>query len=597
MKKSFCAGLLTLLLCLLLPLTAFAAELGDVDGNGRINSIDARIALRAAARLETLDYETAVRADADGNGKIGAADARIILRVAAKLQDAPTTEPEVTLPPPPTTEAPTTEIPTTEAPTTEAPTTEAPTTEAPTTDPPVTEPVTRVPADPDALTPKQIHKIASAYTVEISVEAHDDYYGDYTATGSGFYISEDGLLITNYHVIDCAKTVTVIHSDGTEHNVSVIEAYDKNVDLAILRVDDVQGITPAVICKEPVETGDVIYTLGSSLGLTGTFTQGIVSNASRVDKTFNASMTYIQFDAAITNGNSGGPLINDRGEVVGIIDWGYNEGQNLNFAIPVSYIDELVTNPVTVEEFAGGTEMNASSDPDAPRYTGIAATDGTRANVKPHTPASVVFTVCSTLDGAAIGDLPVNITGAPVNVTVRDSGWVYTLDGAGNIQPFIVIAMWADEPVPETKISISVEGAEYFCGEFLLTVSEEGSGNYLGFGDTPDFGNPAGISPDDFTMTETGRFLFEEYTDTVPPTFVYENVRLETANDYRRTLEEAGFTLYSSYDQSIGSTVYIYNAPGGNYQIGVTVTLKAFRGYTMRVQLTDFINPENPVIS
>ena len=156
--------------------------------------------------------------------------------------------------------------------------------------------------------------------------------------------------------------------------------------------------------------------------------------------------------------------------------------------------------------------------------------------------------------------------------------------------------MWADEPVPETKISISVEGEPYFSGDFLLTGSEEGSGNYFGFGETPDFGSAAGVSPDDFTMTETVRYLWEEYTDTVPPTFIYENVKAEIATGYLKTLEEAGFTLYSSYDQSIGSTVYIYNAPGDNYQIGVTLTRKALRGYTVKIQLTDFINPENPVL-
>ena len=239
--------------------------------------------------------------------------------------------------------------------------------------------------------------------------------------------------------------------------------------------------------------------------------------------------------------------------------------------------------------------MNASSDPDAPRYTGVAATDGTSANVKPHTPASVIFTISGTLDGAEIGDLPVNITGAPENVVIRDSGWVYTYDGAGNLQPFIVIMMWADEPVPETRITVAVDGAPNFTADFLLTVSDEGSGNYFGFGETPDFGFAAGVSPDDFTMTETVRYLWEEYTDVVPPTFIYENIDSQTATDYFNILENAGFTLNYSQSAGIGSTFYVYDAPGG-YQIGVTLTSVAFRGYTVKIQLTDFVNPENPVL-
>ena len=647
MRKTYFSVITAILLCMLLPLSAFAAGLGDVDGNGKITSADARIALRIAARVVTPDYDMALRADINEDQKISASDARTILRIAAKLQEAPTEGPEVTLPPPPTTEAPatqapvtqapiteiptteapkteapsteapTTENPTTEAPTTEAPTTEAPTTEAPTTEEPTTaepttaepttaepttaeptteettDPVAPLPTEPGALTPKQIYNIAKGYTVEIIVEGHDDYYGDYKAMGSGFYISADGKLITNYHVIDGAKKITVKHYDDTEYEVNVIEAYDKNSDLALLRVEGVKDITPAVLSKQKPETGDVIYTLGSSLGLTGTFTQGIISNAARVDSGFNPTMTYIQFDAAVTNGNSGGPLINDRGEVIGVNDWGYTEGQNLNFAIPVSYIDELYVNPVTLEDFAGGKDMNASSNPDAPRFTGVVRTDGSEANVRPHTPASMLFLVSNTSDLEAICASELVIEGAPENVTVAPSGWFYTEDSYGNTIPACVIMMWADEPVDAVKITMHVAEAPEMRAEFTLTVSEGGSADYFGFSGTPDFGAFAEKSPSDFTMTTTVVYFGEEYTVSTPPTFTYDNVSASLLNDYLTVLEDAGFTLYSSGLVSLGSTQYVYNDPNDEYQMAVTATRVPFRGYTVEIQLTHVYNTDN----
>lgn len=110
-----------------------SVKLGDVNGDGKVTAMDARLALRAAAQVDVLTDAQLKAADTDFNGRITAMDARAILRAAAQIEALPEMPTETT------TEAPTTEAPTTEAPTTEAPTTEAPTTEAPTTEEPTTE--------------------------------------------------------------------------------------------------------------------------------------------------------------------------------------------------------------------------------------------------------------------------------------------------------------------------------------------------------------------------------------------------------------------------------------------------------------------------
>ena len=102
------------------------------------------------------------------------------------------------------------------------------------------------------------------------------------------------------------------------------------LDLAVLSVP--VSVTPLKLTQREVSSGDTVYAIGSSLGiLTDTFTNGMVTNANR----YIDDIHFIQTNAAITNGNSGGPLLNEYGEVIGINTWQYVDGQNLNFAISI----------------------------------------------------------------------------------------------------------------------------------------------------------------------------------------------------------------------------------------------------------------------
>lgn len=156
-----------------------------------------------------------------------------------------------------------------------------------------------------------------------------DKSGKSMSIGSGFFISEDGYIATNYHVIRGAYSIAVVKyaSHGTITDVKVA-AYDANQDVAILKIET-SGEQYLEFATEAPKTGDTVYALGSTLGLTDTFTTGIISNPNR----YVTGKYCLQFTAPISGGNSGGPLLNSDGKVIGIVTLTVTSGQNINFAI------------------------------------------------------------------------------------------------------------------------------------------------------------------------------------------------------------------------------------------------------------------------
>ncbi len=166
------------------------------------------------------------------------------------------------------------------------------------------------------------------------------------ALGTGFVMSSDGKIVTNYHVIEEAYSATIC-IDGTTYNIVSVLAYDATIDLAILKIN-ANNLTAAKICKNIVQVGETVYAIGSSRGMTNTYSQGIITYADRVVD----GVSHVQHDASITHGNSGGPLINVYGEVIGINTWGISDSQNLNFAVFTKELDNLTYgSPLTLAEF------------------------------------------------------------------------------------------------------------------------------------------------------------------------------------------------------------------------------------------------------
>ena len=195
----------------------------------------------------------------------------------------------------------------------------------------------------EKLAATEINKQALNYVGEIIVY---DKQGKELGLATGFVYSQDGKIITNYHVIEDAYSAKIT-INGKSYQITQVLAYDSNIDLAVLKVNSTFN-NYAKICKNPIEVGSTVYAIGSSRGMTNTFSQGIVTYYDRVVD----GVSHLQHDASITNGNSGGPLINEYGEVVGINTWGITNSQNLNFAVFTKELDNLeFDTPMTMAEF------------------------------------------------------------------------------------------------------------------------------------------------------------------------------------------------------------------------------------------------------
>lgn len=165
-----------------------------------------------------------------------------------------------------------------------------------------------------------------------------------TAVGSGFIIAADGLVVTNHHVIDQAEAIEVVFDDGTRVPAQV-RGTDEKTDLALLKIDRQDLTYVAFGDSDAAEVGDWVIAIGNPFGLGGTTTSGIISARGR-DLHSGPLDDFIQIDASINRGNSGGPLFNTRGEVIGINSAIYspNGGSvGIGFAIPAAIANNVIT--------------------------------------------------------------------------------------------------------------------------------------------------------------------------------------------------------------------------------------------------------------
>lgn len=163
--------------------------------------------------------------------------------------------------------------------------------------------------------------------------------------GSGFII-EDGLVVTNVHVIEGAKSIFVKQNNSSvEIKSTGYVAIDKVNDLVILKVPSISG-QPLSFSNKEQEIGEVIYVAGNPSGLMGTFSDGLISGI----RDFSGRK-LIQISAPISPGSSGGPVVNKNTELIGISVGGMSEGQNLNFCIPVEYLIKLKQNISSLTPF------------------------------------------------------------------------------------------------------------------------------------------------------------------------------------------------------------------------------------------------------
>jgi serine protease Do len=157
-------------------------------------------------------------------------------------------------------------------------------------------------------------------------------------TGTGFYLDQYNLIVTNEHVVGKAAEVTVA-GKSFQKMLSAVWYTDKKHDLAFLQPPPGASFPAIALGKyESMKDGDEVIAIGHPFGLNYTATQGVISKVDRVRQ----GLRFIQIDAAINPGNSGGPLVNNKGEVIGVNTFIIRGGDNLGFALPVSYLKEAL---------------------------------------------------------------------------------------------------------------------------------------------------------------------------------------------------------------------------------------------------------------
>ncbi len=228
------------------------------------------------------------------------------------------------------------------------------------------------------LTLAQVYAMNVGSTVGIQTTITTNYWGYQTtsaASGSGFILTADGYILTNYHVIESSRTITVSLYDGTSYDAALVGC-DQNNDIAVLKIQ-AENLVPVVLGdSDQLQVGDTVAAIGNPLGeLTFSLTHGVISALSR-EVTFSDGLTMdlIQTDCAINSGNSGGALFNLYGEVVGITNAKYSSSSssseasidNIGFAIPINQVRSIVTSIIETgsitKPYIGVSVTNVSSD-------------------------------------------------------------------------------------------------------------------------------------------------------------------------------------------------------------------------------------------
>ena len=235
----------------------------------------------------------------------------------------------------------------------------------------------------NGMTAAQVYanNVRSVVLIESTVTA--DLYGQTAtgvSTGSGFVLTDDGYLVTNFHVVEGATSVQVRFHDGSSYPAALV-GYDSTNDLAVLKVE-AEGLDPVTVgSSDALIVGDQVVAIGNPLGeLTATLTVGYVSAKERTVNTDGTILNMIQTDAAINSGNSGGPLLNMKGEVIGITTAKYSGTsssgatiEGVGFAIPINDVVDLLNDLMTYGYVNSGYLGVSVSDvdPAIAAYSGI----------------------------------------------------------------------------------------------------------------------------------------------------------------------------------------------------------------------------------
>ncbi len=270
--------------------------------------------------------------------------------------------------------------------------------------------------------------------------------------GSGFIVTPDGLVLTNAHVVKDAKTVTVRLSDRREFSAKVL-GLDAATDIAVLRIAATGLPTVRLGDAEALMVGDPVLAIGAPFGLEQSATAGIVSAKGR-SLPGDAFVPFIQTDAAVNPGNSGGPLFDGSGNVVGINAQIYSRSggyQGLSFAIPINVAlkvrDQIVAHGRAEHARLGVVVQDLNQN--LAESFGLAKADGALvAQVDPRTPAAGA--------GLKAGDVILSVDG----VALSHSGALSSRIGLANPGDRVRLSVWRDHAARDIEVTLARVGSE-----------------------------------------------------------------------------------------------------------------------------------------
>ena len=278
----------------------------------------------------------------------------------------------------------------------------------------------------EPLTAQEIYRLVNPSVVQVMVEV-----GNKMSLGTGVIFTEDGYILTNYHVVEGGSDCYIALDTGKSYQASYV-AGDPVSDLAVLKVDG-RGLPAAEFGESDLLTvGDKVYAIGNPLGyeLWGTMTDGIVSAVDRDVQVDGRTMTLIQTNAALNSGNSGGPLINEYGQVVGLnvikMSSSYFSIEGLGFAIPSATMDRVVDDLLTTGE------------PQPQPVLGLSV----RLEITPGGAADRA--------GVQVGDYVLSAAGYPLE-TSEDLLWVRRQKRLGDE---LDMTLWRDGEIVEVTLSL-----------------------------------------------------------------------------------------------------------------------------------------------
>ena len=229
-----------------------------------------------------------------------------------------------------------------------------------------------------AVTQKALPSVVGITTIVRSTNNPFSIPTESEGVGTGIIVDSNGYILTNSHVISDgeAKSVSVMFNDGSTEDGEILW-HDAQLDLAIVKVNKA-GLIPAELGdSDNVKIGDISIAIGNPYGLDlkGTVTQGIISGLNRTITTENATMTgLIQTDASINSGNSGGPLLNENGQVIGINTAKTSEGESLGFSIPINSAKSIIESVISSGDYKKATLGIKGAD--ASKYAAYAQAQG-----------------------------------------------------------------------------------------------------------------------------------------------------------------------------------------------------------------------------